>query len=212
MKTKHKVNLYVDADDTVLQSSEAVIQILNTKNGTNKSINDLRDWGYKSIDGSLKHEDVEAIYNSPEFFSIVETNPGFDKMIEKLDGKVNVTIVTKGRAENLELKRQYFTNRYDDVKFCGILFDAEDHNFNKSMVDMRGGICIDDRVDCLRSCNANVKILILNNRRVPWARPEDCVGIENLYIVNTWDEVSSIVEFAISNDFFMDTLEEENIY
>lgn len=73
---------------------------------------------------------------------------------------------------------------------------------------MSGGIQIDDRVDCLKDTNAGVKILITNGRRFSWNDPEKCVGIENLYIVNNWDEATQVVDTVLKSRWLLETLDE----
>ena len=67
---------------------------------------------------------------------------------------------------------------------------------------MEYGIQIDDRVDCLTGTNANIKILIKNNKDVVWNKT-DRVS-EFFYIINEWKEIVEILKFAYENpDTFM---------
>lgn len=207
-----KVKLFIDADDTILRSSEAVIKLLNQKYGTNKTTDDWDDWGYLSIsEGKATRQDISDLFESQEFFDIVEVYDGFEKMLDMFSDKVAVRITTKGTPQNLLCKEHFFESRYmdEDLEVVGLDFtEHAKHMFDKSAVDMRGGICIDDRIDCLKSCNANVKILLTNGKYKRWSRPEDAANIENLYIAKDWDEVISIINFAMKNRFFMETLDQ----
>lgn len=49
MSRNKKIKIYFDVDDTILNSSEAVIEILSHKYKINKTIKDLKDWNYQSI-------------------------------------------------------------------------------------------------------------------------------------------------------------------
>ena len=75
----NRITLYLDADDTILLSSEAVIKILNKKYNINppKTINGMKDWGYRSIYKYITTKEVENIYESDEFFNMVEFDPLF---------------------------------------------------------------------------------------------------------------------------------------
>ena len=70
---------------------------------------------------------------------------------------------------------------------------------------MRNGNQIDDRMDCLRHTNAAVKILLRNNANYSWNIPD--VNMENLYVVNSWEEIQEIINFALENtDMFFEEL------
>ena len=62
---------------------------------------------------------------------------------------------------------------------------------------MTYGIQIDDRVDCLTGTNANVKILITNNKDVIWNKTDNVS--ESFYIINEWKEIIEILKFAYEN-------------
>ena len=75
-------------------------------------------------------------------------------------------------------------------------YGSTDKSCDKSFVDMSGGIFIDDNVDCLRTSNAKVKILIKNNVDTKW---NEIKPNEEIYVVNTWDEILEIIDFFYKN-------------
>jgi hypothetical protein len=64
---------------------------------------------------------------------------------------------------------------------------------------MKHGIQIDDRTDALKDTNANIKILINNDRLRTWNQNYE--NINNLYVARNWDEIEQIVLFAYDNHF-----------
>ena len=70
---------------------------------------------------------------------------------------------------------------------------------------MRDGVFIDDHVDCLHSSNAKIKILIKTNENAEWSKIEPN---EDIYVVNNWYEVYSILDFITKNEemYLWDTL------
>ena len=60
----NKRTIFLDVDDVLLDSSVAVIAILNQRYGLNKTLDDLVDWGYKSIFRNLSKEQVSDIQES----------------------------------------------------------------------------------------------------------------------------------------------------
>lgn len=203
----NKVTLYVDVDDTILKSSEAVIKILNKKYGINpsKSINDMKDWGYRSIYKNITYNEVEEIYESDEFFNTVEFDQSFLDFYKTNKNKIDIVICTKGTKINIE-KKENLVKRVlgENITYIGMQFKLDgDGNkikdYRKSIINMKHGIQIDDRTDALRDTNANIKILINNDRLRTWNQNYE--NINNLYVARNWDEIGQIVLFAYDNHF-----------
>lgn len=203
----NKVMLYIDVDDTILKSSEAVIKILNKKYGINpsKSINDMKDWGYRSIYKNITDDEVEKIYESDEFFNIVEFDQSFLNFYNLNKNKIDITFCTKGTQINLNKKESLIKSVFGkNVSYIGLKFKLDvDGNkikdYKKYVVNMKHGIQIDDRTDSLRDTNANIKILINNDRPRTWNQNYE--NINNLYVVRNWDEIGQIILFAYNNHF-----------
>ena len=201
-----KIKLFLDADDTVLQSSETIISILNNKYNINppKSLNDLKDWGFRSIYKNLTRHDVGALFESDEFFDKVQISKTFANFYALNKDKFDVTIVTTGTRENLDKKKTYFEKAFgSEMRYVGLPFLKDEFgeyvwNYDKSSVDMQYGIQIDDRIDALRDTNASLKILIKNGD-YHWNQAEYYANIPNLYVVHSWEEAIQIILFAYDN-------------
>lgn len=203
---KKKIKLFIDADDTILESSKAFISIVNQQDNINppKTISELRDWKYQSLFPYMTNERIVEIYDSEEFFNTVKINPDFESFYLKHENDFEWNIVTKGHKSNIEHKQKYFKKYLPKAKVIGCRFNSkEEQDFNKSHIDMDYGIQIDDRTDCLVGSNANIKILFKNNRDFYWNRTD--ITSEPLYIMNSWKEIIETLEFALENsDMFME--------
>ena len=71
---QRKIKLFIDADDTILESSKAFIDIVNRQDNINppKTYEELRDWKYRSLFPYMTNERIIEIYDSEEFFNIVK--------------------------------------------------------------------------------------------------------------------------------------------
>ena len=203
---KKKIKLFIDADDTILESSKAAINILNKKFNIvpQKTYDDMQDWEYRSIYRQCTTKIVNEIYDSEEFFNIVKVNPDFESFYLKHENDFEWYIVTKGYKTNIEHKQKYFKKHLPKANVVGCKFGSkEEQNFDKSHINMDYGIQIDDRTDCLIGSNANIKILFKNNRDFYWNRTD--MSNEPLYIMNSWKEIIETLEFALENsDVFME--------
>ena len=197
---QRKIRLFIDADDTILESSKAFIDIVNRQDNINppKTYEELQDWRYQSLFPYMTTKRVAEIYDSEEFFNIVKVNPDFKSFYLKYENDFEWYIVTKGHKSNIEHKQKYFKKHFPKAKVVGCRFDSkEEQNFDKSHIDMDYGIQIDDRTDCLIGSNANIKILFKNNRDFYWNRTD--MTSEPLYIMNSWKEIIETLEFALKN-------------
>ena len=119
-----KKNLFLDVDDVILNSSEAVISILNERYSLNppKTISDLQDWGYKSICRRVTSQEIVKIYESEEFWEKVQIKK--EALIFLQDpficNNYHIVFITKSNLNNVKEKEkmlyrtllQTFTKEY----------------------------------------------------------------------------------------------------
>ena len=185
--------VYVDFDNTIVESNQKVIEILNDKYGLNKSEDDLEDYGYTSI-APITEEEKLGIFESDEFFSNLKFKSDFLKVLNKYDGKVKFVITTKGTAENLKKKKQWIKeNIPGNISFVGIT----NNSLSKRQVDMTNGIQIDDCTAALDT-NADIKILYKDNHNFNW---QSNYNNTDILVVNTWLEIDDILSFYSSYDY-----------
>lgn len=184
------MKIFLDCDDTIMNSSECIIDLLNKKNGTNKTIRDLKDFHYRSIDKMLTDEDVIRLFESDEFWDSVDYNNGFLEIKDFIDSNFDVEVVSCGTELNLKKKKEKLKPL--GYKFTGILI-KDDSNLCKKCIDMQNGIQIDDNMSSMLNTNAAIKILFQNNSDFTWNRPKP--NADNLYVVQTWKQIFQILEF-----------------
>ena len=185
--------VYVDFDNTIVESNQKVIVILNDKYGLNKSEDDLEDYGYTSI-APITEEEKLGIFESDEFFSNLKFKSDFLKVLNKYDGKEKFVITTKGTAENLKKKEQWIKeNIPGNISFVGIT----NNSLSKRQVDMTNGIQIDEGTAALDT-NADIKILYKDNHNFNW---QSNYNNTDILVVNTWLEIDDILSFYSSYDY-----------
>lgn len=201
MALNNKLKIYIDCDDTITESSKTVIDILNKRYDLSKTIDDLGDWEYKTIVPGISSEEVCRIFNSEEFWDNITVKENFLTTYEKIKDTFDFVVVSMCEKENRYFKEK-FLKRTLDLELIGIPFhEMECTTHDKSSVDMRGGIHIDDRMDCLETSTATIKILLQNHRPQRWNKP--IANIDNLYVVNDWYEIEKILLFFENNREFI---------
>lgn len=185
--------VYVDFDNTIVESNQRAIEILNDKYGLKKSEDDFEDYGYTSI-APITEEEKLGIFESDEFFSNLKFKSDFLKVLNKYDGKVKFIITTKGTAENLKKKEQWVKeNIPGNINFVGVT----NNSLGKKQVDMTNGIQIDDCTAALDT-NADIKILYKDNHNFNW---QSNYNNTDILVVNTWLEIDDILSFYSSYDY-----------
>lgn len=207
-----KLVIYVDCDDTILHSSETVINILNNRYNVNKSIQDLKDWHYRSIVSTVTPEEILSIYSSDEFWEQVKINEKFLEIYNKFKEDIKWVIVSKGDCVNLLKKQKFIGKNFKDVEFRGLILNDSDE-FNKSLVDMSDGIQIDDNINCLTYTNSPIKVILKNNKSVYWNKVYS--NMDNLYAVENWELMEFLIEYFLEHRelvrkcYYEDITEEE---
>lgn len=205
----NKRTIFLDVDDVLLDSSAAVVAILNQRYGLNKTLDDLVDWGYKSIYRNLTKEQISEIYESEKFWSLVKPNEILMKALEDSEEdeqgiwrQYNWILLTKGSKESLQKKLDYlnkipfFKRNESKWRYFGL-----GHGEKKEDVHMLGRIQIDDNYSFLNRTDADLKILVRNGKETRFNRPKvETENLENLYIVDNISQVFEILEFITKLD------------
>ena len=206
----NKQRIFWDVDDVILNTSETLIAIINEKYRQSlepKTPDDQKSWGYRSILRSFTEEQLFNILESKEFWKRVKINACFKDLLDSglLDNYNNI-LVTKGTLTNLSLKIGYLKshglNCDRDFKYDPIMIEPGESATDKSAIDMRGSIQIDDNIANLINTNAHLKILLKNNHETvfnnAFGHYTDKINPDDLfYEVNTLSEVEEILKFNI---------------
>lgn len=185
----NKEKIYIDADDVILNTSEVTIDYLNNLYNIHpsKTVNDLKDWKYKSIYRNINIDLLHKYWETDEFFNNIKVNEDFLNFYKNTKEIYECIIFTQGTKINLQKKKEYFSKILPDIKFYGVNFPQK-----KNSIDISDGIQIDDNYDNLLS-NAYFKILIKNFRDTDYNQVNQ--SHTNLYIVNDWKDIEQILRF-----------------
>lgn len=200
--------IYWDVDDVVLNTSEIVIQLINDNynepnNKPIKQYSNLKDWKMRSISREISSDYIWQALETDEFWESVRFNKGFTKLISSPTAKkFQHYFVTIGTLPNLQKKNeqlrknlQYVLDLKNDYEFIGL-----SPHTDKYIINMQGGIQIDDNLRNLVHTNAEIKILLKNNLETDYNvyskyRNDN---IENLYEAETLSDVLEILEFILN--------------
>lgn len=188
------MKLFIDFDNTIANSSEVIVDMLNEHFDKNEKFEKLRKYDFSDLFPECSYWDIEKFFNSDEMFERLKI---FPNMIETVDTFKDffdeISIVTIGTKDNLENKKRFLKENNLELTFYGI---ENNGRSDKSSVDMHNGVFIDDHIGCLHSSNAKIKILMKNVENGEWNKVEPN---DDIYVVNNWYEVYSIFDFIKKN-------------
>lgn len=188
------MKLFIDFDNTIANSSEVIVDMLNEHFGKNENFEKLIKYDFSDLFPECSYWDIEKFFNSDEMFERLKI---FPNMIETVDAFKDffdeISIVTIGTKDNLENKKRFLKENNLELTFYGI---ENNGRSDKSSVDMHNGVFIDDHIGCLHSSNAKIKILMKNVENGEWNKVEPN---DDIYVVNNWYEVYSIFDFIKKN-------------
>lgn len=188
------MKLFIDFDNTIANSSEVIVDMLNEHFDKNENFEKLRKYDFSDLFPECSYWDIEKFFNSDEMFERLKIFPNMTETVDAFkDFFDEISIVTIGTKDNLENKKRFLKENNLELTFYGI---ENNGRSDKSSVDMHNGVFIDDHIGCLHSSNAKIKILMKNVENGEWNKVEPN---DDIYVVSNWYEVYSIFDFIKKN-------------
>lgn len=189
---KELTPLYLDIDNTILNTAEVFIKKYCKEKNIKKDFYDLKDWKFRSIDRNINVKEFLNYIETEEFFNSVDIYDDFLKFYVKHGEDFNFIFVTIGTEKNCELKKQFLLKSLPTTK--NISFICFKNDGEKQTIDMSKGIQVDDKYENLNT-NAKIKILQKNYIDTDYNYIKDKGIREDLYIMNDWKEIGECIEF-----------------
>lgn len=189
----NKINVYVDFDNTIVDTNQSAVKMLNKIYHKNQDYRDVYRYDFKDLFPECNDTIIDYIFSQEELFNSIKLFDGCEDVLS--NENLNVKIISVGTTKNLDLKNIWLKNNFN-VKTQLIGFEDKQTDKEKSVIDMSNQVFIDDRIAVLRNSNAKIKILYRNGTDVSWnhiSPNEEC------YVVDTWEEIGEILNFYIKN-------------
>ena len=205
MNDQNRIAIFWDVDNVIINTAEVLIEMIKKEYNTDneKTIYDLKDWELKSIDRDIDPDFISRALEDSYFWQNIQFNRQFINFIFTTTAiKFDHYFVTVGTAMNRTMKKILIEElmgggRFPDNQYMFLGFDKK---FDKSIVPMEGGIQIDDKIANLANTTASIKILVKNLTETDYNTFNNLnYSIDNLYEVNTLDEVIDILNFIANN-------------
>lgn len=167
---KKVIGLAVDFDETLVESINAIVELINTDKGLYKDPNKTKLYNFTDIFPDITAEEINSYFEDPRFFNMLQFKPHSLEFLKEISKDYKIKIVTIGTPKNLEMKHDWIKfnimNFVPCIEFVGI-----EHMRGipgKGMIDLRGYVLIDDHQKNLESSNATTKVLYRNREKAEW--------------------------------------------
>ena len=158
----------------------------------------VNQWDFKDQCPLLdSREQVEDIFGCCEFWSWLSFMPNAYEILERLNKEHNLIIISIGTYKNISRKARWIDLNLPFIHDC-LLINNGDCHMDKSIVDMIGGVLIDDVAANLWSSNADYKICFGKvydwNKDLPnnTVRANDWIEVEKY--INMITQKESLIE------------------
>lgn len=155
--------LFLDFDNTIVNSSKAYCDVYNElfrymDGFSYVNWKDIQEYNIRKY-CTLTNEFSKSLFDIKLFFDKLEfLDDNTNIVIQELCNKYDVHICTIGTPDNISLKAKWIDAFLPCIKNL-IFISNQGNKHDKSIVDMSGGILIDDNLDCLDSSNAEHKFI-----------------------------------------------------
>ena len=180
--------LYVDLDNVVFDTVDAIKTLYDEDfrlydKWEDVPVEEIKSYNFDEL-CYLDKKRLNEYFNSGRFFDAVCDIEGAEFSLATFNGFQDfpIVFVSIGTPENIKGKTiwvQRFNHAWStDAEFIGL------HSFDKSEIDMSGGILIDDELKNLSSSNADMKICFGNYE---WNKDWNGIRAEN------WSKLRQII-------------------
>lgn len=183
--------LFLDFDSTIVDSIKAYCSVYNSTYNQQAGFkeadyNKVNRYDLKDECHLVEHQ--EKIFSNKALFEHLEFMPDAKEVIMELEKKYKLIICSLGTLDNISWKAQWIKHNIPSIKDIVLISSAVSPSgikTDKSVVNMKGSIFIDDHAENLVSSNAELKICF--GKKYEWNK--DWSG-ERCF---TWKEVRKLL-------------------
>lgn len=185
----NKIPVYLDFDNTQVNSTKRLVYFLNKHYNTNKNYREIRKFDCSDLFPTVTQKLILDIFDRKEFFYDLDFFPNCKEILSNHKEDFNYQITTICTEKSAIHKKMYLDKEFP----CKYIFkDIIKNGTGKQNIDMSDGIIIDDHIDNIRSSNAKYKILYKGELDTEWNQFKIS---DNCFITRNWNEVDEILQY-----------------
>lgn len=198
-----KPKLFVDPDDIVFNSSEALVTMLKN-DYTRKNIKYDESGLYNILNSDQSDVYYGALYNSSEFCDLIKISNACKEFFNTISKKFNVVFLVKDDGTQVSRKKSaMLISEIPNSKCITTKTSFLQRTFNakeKNMIDMTNAIQIDAHCHGLSNTTASLNVLFTGMNFCLYNQDiAQCDGGDNIYCCSCWDDLLNILRFVAGN-------------
>lgn len=166
------MKIFVDVDGVVIDTTGALADYYNEHYHSEEDFTEADGDKIEVWDAHdqlpLMNGEIEHIFESDYFWDNVRIKPNAQLVLEYLSTKHDVYFVSIGSSINIGKKTKFLRKHFPFVHNHIMLAMNGDMSMDKSVVNMEGGMIIDDHMSNLNSSNARFKVLFKDLGEKEW--------------------------------------------
>lgn len=188
------MNIFIDFDDTITQSTENVVRIVNRRYDRNVRPEDVCNWDWQDVYPGIPSKDISAVFGEEVFFNTLKFKPRAMDVLFKYSMRNNIVIVSKIIDRTAMINKTDWINKHLVDSGISVDFRGIKITTSKGVIDMSGGIMVDDNAKYLNETNAKYKILFRNNTKFSIEQEWDGMEVDN------WTDLDKIMHKIIQKE------------
>lgn len=155
----NKKTIFCDFDGVIANTIKSIVTLYNQDFKYYKDFKpihwtEINTWDFTECDCANK-DYINTYFNQRRFFDNLEFMENAKEMLDKLKDYYDIKIVSMGFSPNLIGKNIWLQSNISYAEFIGVNFKEHE---DKSHINMKGNILIDDSANNLETSNADIKI------------------------------------------------------
>jgi len=153
--------IFTDMDNVIVKSSEAFIQVYSEMFNVKPLHSTTTKWDFSDVfpNEIIPQRTIVDIFSSKRFYELLEPIDDSIEALKRLSEKHKIYIVSICSPSSSKRKIDYCYENFPFANFIPVI----SYEHDKSIINMSNSsentYFIDDRPDCLKSSNADYKIL-----------------------------------------------------
>ena len=183
---KNKLNLFIDFDNTIVDTTDAAVKIYNNYFNTNINSLDIENYSMEPFI-SLNEKERSDLFCKDSLYEILKPFDNVHNILKNLrDSNLfnKIYLVTNCSAKSIPHKIKWLKDNNFDNLFDGKLYLDVNQGYNKSMINMSNSILIDDHRENHLTSNAKYKLSFQYDKRKQNWGPEPQDGV---IVFRKWD-------------------------
>lgn len=195
----NKIKLIIDCDGVVLNTLQAMCDFYNCIYDENVIPSDIKTWDAKEVFVDYTTEQVEGIFKDPLFWNYAKPYDNVINMFKKLHNsdKFDMIFCSIGSSENLAYKTMWLKEYFPFIGKQILLAKNNGCYPDKTDVNMKNAIFIDDSQFNLFTSNAKYKVLCAFDGDKEWNKDWNLDDFR----ADTVDELYEIVMRIADKEF-----------